>query len=812
MKQRIINFFSNPGMGFFLLPIIAFLPLFWGNYAYHNDYYRWDYPVGDHFPEFEILLWEGRPIGAYLLSLHFLFIPWDIEAFWYSRVFAFLIVMTNGLIIAGSLQRFAKISRQTSILIGSLFVMLPSGMLNTLWATNLVPGHIGTLFSLLSFLILNLTTLGILRYPLSGIMYIFTLWTYPPAGMMVFTLLGGAVLFCDKDHWKEIRKSIVYQALFFMGMMFVYMVVTKFIYFPILYANNESIVILNERMKSGKEINYTWKLIGFHQLAEKVLLFVHILYYFFLNMVIGLNKLTAIVKGFLAILIGFALFRIVLPHSKEERNQSGKRYFFERVASFVTLYIIVNAPFLVTLDFDFGLIGFRMVGAIQLAMLLLVVSIFYHARKFQKVTEANLLNGLALLLFTLGIFTVGYYVSENNRRELSIADKQIASDPDACQKKFWVVMTNSEGYTNVDLPLDFGHTATLKHSPLSAFFNRGAHKFCNKTKFPVAWFPVENYDHIHINRDLKNQVSILDLRAFREKNYWNFVEFSHAQMKDLFGVDLTKAGLRETGRGGLRFDSERNGNVSIQIEFSNKYMPESYTMTSEEYPERMPVQWIVEGKNRGMKEWIRLQTKELHQPWRANESKSFGLENSEPFELVRIVFLSESSTKLEGKLYLKGVKLQKKIRTVTQDRPIKAPQNNPERLFDHERNNPRFWEQYGSFPVKLNLEYSTPVAITAYALERDKEFFERMVIDWDLLASNDGKIWSRIDHRSFNDWPKQNLVVCKIKNETKYKYYKLKFNKTNTNSMIRVGEIYFPYKEDKEEPLSELNIRELSDF
>ena len=140
------------GLTLVVLTIVA-LPIFYGGYAIHNDYYVYLYD-GCCFPETNFLFLIGRPIGAILLNAEFQFLT-GLESLRIARIFGLGLLF---LIFLYTYRKFVSIQPQQQFfawLAALLIAVLPGFLLNTIWVGNHVPGLIGTLVSIWSYYLID---------------------------------------------------------------------------------------------------------------------------------------------------------------------------------------------------------------------------------------------------------------------------------------------------------------------------------------------------------------------------------------------------------------------------------------------------------------------------------------------------------------------------------------------------------------------------------------------------------------------------------------------------------------------------------
>lgn len=188
---------------FLSILFLAFLPVFFHSFAYHNDLGFWMYgqPGKDHstFWETGHLVMIFRPLGAIFLNLHAYALRnfTGIETLAYSRVVAVVAIALIALLIDGFLLKKTKLDRFQRVSLLLLIFVQPSWLLATMWVSNLSPGILSYLASVLAGLLFysavssqeftrrNKTVLFLVSALFLGASFL----TYPPGALAFFWIL-----------------------------------------------------------------------------------------------------------------------------------------------------------------------------------------------------------------------------------------------------------------------------------------------------------------------------------------------------------------------------------------------------------------------------------------------------------------------------------------------------------------------------------------------------------------------------------------------------------------------------------------------
>jgi len=198
---------------------------------------------------------------------------------------------------------------------------------------------------------------------------------------------------------------------------------------------------------------------------------------------------------------------------------------------------------------------------------------------------------------------------------------------------------------------------------------------------------------------------------------------------------------------------------------------------------RMPRSWALEGSKNG-KQWIILDRQEAVPQWRANETRSFRINNEEQYSQFRLVVNKTSET---------GVVRIYRFR-IEGDGISEQPLE--DRLAGHSPGLDQFYERSGAFPVTLQSEFVGPTLISSYRLDvgpYGKDSTERMPMNWRLLGSEDSETWRVADARSGQaGWRNGEQRVYRLAKPGRYKYLRLEVSGVaNGSDIFRLSSIRY---------------------
>ena len=224
--------------------VVAHLPVLTAIFAIHNDYILWNSDRSTFitwFPETWHLLAIGRPLGAFLLNLHFSCLE-SLPDFLVSRWFAFGMTLAAGALLAEHLGRRLRLPTETAVCAAACVFLLPSSQLFVAWTTNFVPGTLTVLLSLVVYrlldsgvepLSLRLQLADWRRYLSAQALFLSLLLIYPPSALFFLVPAFANLLFTPLENWPRTRGRLIRDVAFTAGGMLDYFVLVRLIYLPL---------------------------------------------------------------------------------------------------------------------------------------------------------------------------------------------------------------------------------------------------------------------------------------------------------------------------------------------------------------------------------------------------------------------------------------------------------------------------------------------------------------------------------------------------------------------------------------------------
>lgn len=214
----------------FLLVIFFYSPIYFGHFAFHNDYRIWEYDhsnLGFGYPESEHLFRIGRPLGMIFLNLHLMPIQ-TMRGVWLSQLLNVSFIGFFAVCCFYFFQNNLRMSRISAMILSFLLIALPSMIINSFWITNLVPCIIPLFLVLAAQSFMQESRLSYIK---AGSLLFISFLIYPPATMFFTTLTFSKFLFGTFDHKQMTTKKLLNEIF-----LVVFMSVFYFLFIKILKA------------------------------------------------------------------------------------------------------------------------------------------------------------------------------------------------------------------------------------------------------------------------------------------------------------------------------------------------------------------------------------------------------------------------------------------------------------------------------------------------------------------------------------------------------------------------------------------------
>lgn len=203
-----------------------FTPVFFGNFAFHNDYRIWEYNHTNFwfgYPESKHLFIIGRPLGMLLLNLQLLPIQ-TMHGVWISQSLNVVILGFLAVSCFYFFQKYIRIHIFCAAILAILLISLPSMTINAIWITNLVPCIIPLFLTIIAQIILQRPHPS---YKLAGVLLFLSLLIYPPATLFFTTLTFSKFIFAPIDTTQNNLKKIINEVILIIVVCIIYFIFLK---------------------------------------------------------------------------------------------------------------------------------------------------------------------------------------------------------------------------------------------------------------------------------------------------------------------------------------------------------------------------------------------------------------------------------------------------------------------------------------------------------------------------------------------------------------------------------------------------------
>lgn len=193
--------------------VIVFAPALLLQFGIHNDYWLWSYKHQCclSFPETRHLFWIGRPIGALLLNLHFMFFD-TIQGLAGGRAFSLLVLIATLIATALVMERHARVPRLVSVTLSTLIFLLPGSLLYVLWLTNFVPGIFNVLVSCVAYALVSRSyARGYGGFVLGYGSLLLSFYIYPPTSCFFLVFTASKLLLGADEPWQKARRQALFE-------------------------------------------------------------------------------------------------------------------------------------------------------------------------------------------------------------------------------------------------------------------------------------------------------------------------------------------------------------------------------------------------------------------------------------------------------------------------------------------------------------------------------------------------------------------------------------------------------------------------
>lgn len=224
----------------FFLIILAYAPILGSEFGYHNDYRIWEYQAQDccfGFLETRHLLGIGRPLLAFLVNIHFMFIS-SMAALQISQIVSIISIGIMATLCFLHFQREINISRLGAALLALLMFTLPSMAINSFWVANYTSEIIPLFIAFFAYTVLQKQTSNtyyrVFIIGSAAFLLFIDLLIYPPTTFFFLTLSFIKLLFGPQNPKQARLRQLLTELLVILTVCLLYFICLKLIWKPFL--------------------------------------------------------------------------------------------------------------------------------------------------------------------------------------------------------------------------------------------------------------------------------------------------------------------------------------------------------------------------------------------------------------------------------------------------------------------------------------------------------------------------------------------------------------------------------------------------
>lgn len=766
-----------------LIILGIFIFILSGDYAMHNDYYRWGYNPhqGELYPETYVLFGEARPVGAILLNLEFFLIPATMGGFFGARIVSLGLLLLNGFIFYKILEIATNFSMDTRRWMSLAFILIPANILNTIWVSNMIPGHVAPLFGLLSFFVIRKDFKLLPGLLLSFLLFFLSLWTYPPGATIVYVLILASFLFPKNSPTGKLQQNPVFQIIFFTASIFLYMLVNKLLYIPLIYQMLPEVSSAMERQFATSGGHYEYSMMQLSDIWNKIQFLYKFVSYFFVELFPGIDPINEALR-IVAIVLLFigSLYKFLIRNPFQDIRSKEIIY---KVSIVFVLMGLIFGPFLLPKNLKFELLGFRVTLAVSLTFIILIYALLQSKNKGAPFWFRSIPLSL-LFLFSIASLRTGETLASNLRNEFQHVVQVARRIPNACSSPYWRIIPAEHPYVDAQLPLDLALNSTV------GIHLRDFYKAVQAKLECGEYIPVDPVETIGNASFFESPGRVLKL----------------GEGQEIIPLMIRYDSRRSITQPGSLFRRlnpneflEYRGKYPFTVEyrFGSPVLLEEYAISG--FPEtgKMPRHWKFQALDDDR--WITLDDRSIPD-WKGKRLEPIKLNSTKSYENYRIQFLSgesSSSIRIYNTLLFPERNQMFKISNgesrilahFSTDCP-KGPRGLGKAL-DRSSSIDSFWETADCHSADIKIATQSPVKITSYRVGSIEKAL-RMPTAWSLYGINDQGIRIKIDHRELKgNWGNFDIRDFEIQKPGFYKEYALAVEKSEDPKIFRLYEIQF---------------------
>ncbi len=642
------------GIIFFIaLLFFTYLPIFIIEFGIHNDYSAWAYDNSKcclGYPESTHLLALGRPLGAYLLNIQFLFFDQVVD-FGTARFVSFLFILASAGLSYYYLTRRLSLDKRWGLALLFCIFTLPSSQVYIIWVTNFAPGSFNVFLACLSYLMLDQVwqnrsspqkTVAKIGWTITAsLIFLSSLLIYPPTSLffLLFTLKN--ILFSKVSLWATTRLRVILDVLFCGSHMVAYFLLTRFVYFPLMSTYNATFREYFTAIRGPYEFS----------IADDLLGKLNLLYHITRTALNGWNtKLhtdfsTQVFWLFVLMIVVLTFFHFFTLQTSQNNRQPLKQKFgvvLQAVILCALLLIFSVSPLLIASG---GFLAYRTIFPYSAMVVLIVFWLVNQITQLISETKREIVVNPLLLVITIivAIFTQMNLLNTAlwANIELNFIRHSLATADFSKVKNLVVVKPFEESVlTNINSSYEFYHMATNLTFISGVMDITLAELQVDQSGLHITPIDRANEQRLYIDRNLSHVINMNQARTFN---------LSQARPLSIVYVEASHPSNCCSLQ--LAFDQsehkfwEYNDPLPIwgDIDFGDSpALITRYALSAYILPERMPKRWELLASNDGQN-WTTLDQRVDQIEWDEFESRTFLIQTPSQFRYYQLVFQEGNS-------------------------------------------------------------------------------------------------------------------------------------------------------------------------
>ena len=648
--QRLSNLNFNTWRIVFFITLLFFtyFPVFIIEFGIHNDYSAWDYDNSNcclGYPESTHLLAVGRPLGALLLNIQFLFFD-SVSDFAPARFLSFGFILASAGLMHYYLTKRLLLAQGWALALVFCIFTLPSSQLYIIWVTNFIPGSFNVFLACLSYLIMDTvwrnrslpqkTVANIVGIITASLIFTISLFIYPPTALFFLVFTFANVLFSKISLWATTRLRVAIDVLFCSFYMAVYFILIRFVYFPLLSYYDSDFGAYLASINKSYEFSIT------SDFSSKI----QLLFLITRTALNGWNTkvdndfstevfLLLLAMGVVLTFFHFFTFQTSLNKSQPLRQKFS--LVLQGVAACSLLLILSISSLLISAG---GFVAYRTIFPYSAMAILILFWLFYKVT--QAISEKKRKAVVNSLLIVITI--IAAIVTQTNllntalgaHTELNFIRHSLATVDFSRVNRLIFVKPFGDGvFTDKNSNHEFSYMATNLAFVGGIVRVALSELHVDQSSLRITPIDPDSKQKLYIDKKMSHIINMNNARTFdttqAKSSSIVYVEASHVS-----GCCPLQHAFDKNNHTFWEYDKHLP--VWLEIDYGdNPTSVTRYSLRTHILPERMPRSWELLASEHG-DSWIVLDRRENQVEWNIFESRTFLIQASRQFRYYRIVF------------------------------------------------------------------------------------------------------------------------------------------------------------------------------